>query len=138
MSSEIVVDTSAFVAVFRQEKGWRECEGALSYAAKVWVPASCRVEVALLRRAGADFFDWFEAITGAPVYGTAELVPDVVQLAIATARRYGKGSGHPAQLNFGDCFSYAVARHRDMPLLFVGTDFSHTDVRPALVSTPSG
>jgi len=44
-------------------------------------------------------------------------------------REYGKGSGHPAQLNFGDCFSYALAKDRDEPLLFKGNDFIHTDVR---------
>ncbi len=46
-------------------------------------------------------------------------------------RDFGKGSGHPAQLNFGDCFSYALAIDTDRPLLFVGNDFNHTDVRVA-------
>lgn len=44
-------------------------------------------------------------------------------------RQYGKGSGHPAKLNFGDCFAYALAIERDEPLLFKGEDFLHTDVR---------
>ena len=47
-------------------------------------------------------------------------------------RRFGKGSGHPARLNFGDCFAYALAKDFDEPLLFIGNDFVHTDVRPAL------
>ncbi|MFS0895176.1 type II toxin-antitoxin system VapC family toxin [Microbacterium sp. 179-I 3D3 NHS] len=42
---------------------------------------------------------------------------------------YGRGSGHPARLNYGDCFSYALAISRDEPLLFTGDDFVHTDVR---------
>ena len=46
--------------------------------------------------------------------------------------RYGKGQGHPAQLNMGDCFSYACARHFDVPLLFKGKDFSQTDIPDAL------
>ncbi len=46
-------------------------------------------------------------------------------------RDFGKGSGHPARLNFGDCFSYALAVDTDRPLLFVGNDFNHTDVRVA-------
>jgi ribonuclease VapC len=65
---------------------------------------------------------------------TAEIVPfDRAQLeAAAEARtRYGKGTGHPAQLNFGDCFSYALAKTRNLPLLFKGDDFSHTDIVPA-------
>ncbi len=45
-------------------------------------------------------------------------------------RDFGCGSGHPAQFNFGDCFSYALARSRDEHLLFKGNDFIHTDIRP--------
>jgi ribonuclease VapC len=53
------------------------------------------------------------------------------QAAIARAayRDFGKGSGHPAQLNFGDCFAYALAKSADEPLLFKGEDFSRTDVK---------
>ncbi len=47
-------------------------------------------------------------------------------------RDYGKGSGSPAQLNFGDCFLYALAKDRDEPLLFKGNDFIHTDIRAAV------
>jgi ribonuclease VapC len=53
------------------------------------------------------------------------------QIARQAYRDYGKGSGHRAQLNFGDCFSYALARVKREPLLFKGDDFVHTDVRSA-------
>jgi len=55
------------------------------------------------------------------------------QLVIARRawRRFGKGR-HPAGLNLGDCFSYALSRHSGEPLLFKGSDFSRTDIRPAL------
>ena len=46
--------------------------------------------------------------------------------------RFGRGSGHPAKLNMGDCFSYALAKTRNLPLLFKGDDFIHTDIKPAL------
>ncbi len=46
--------------------------------------------------------------------------------------RFGKGIGHPARLNFGDCFAYALAKDLDEPLLFIGQDFIHTDVRRVL------
>lgn len=46
-------------------------------------------------------------------------------------RQWGKGF-HPAGLNFGDCFAYALAKERDLPLLFVGNDFARTDIRPAI------
>jgi ribonuclease VapC len=53
-------------------------------------------------------------------------------LAFAAYRRYGKGSGHKARLNLGDCAAYALATSLDLPLLYKGDDFRHTDVRPAL------
>ncbi len=57
-----------------------------------------------------------------------------VRIARLAYRRYGKGSGHPARLNFGDCFAYALARDRNEPLLFVGNDFVHTDIKSALTA----
>lgn len=53
-------------------------------------------------------------------------------LARNARRTFGKGSGHPAALNMGDCFAYALAKKLDKPLLYKGDDFSHTDVRSAL------
>jgi len=52
-------------------------------------------------------------------------------LARAAYRAYGKGSGSRARLNFGDCFSYALAKSLNRPLLFKGDDFTHTDVKSA-------
>ena len=63
-----------------------------------------------------------------------ELVPfDAIQAAIArdAFQRFGKGR-HPARLNLGDCFAYALARHVDEPLLFKGDDFARSDIRSAL------
>lgn len=61
---------------------------------------------------------------------------DIEQLAVARAAysSYGRGSGHRAALNMGDCFSYALAKTRNLPLLFKGDDFVHTDIVPALGS----
>ncbi|KQO95636.1 MULTISPECIES: type II toxin-antitoxin system VapC family toxin [Methylorubrum] len=53
------------------------------------------------------------------------------QAALTAFARFGKGQGHPAQLNMGDCFAYACARTRNVPLLFVGNDFSQTDIANA-------
>lgn len=52
--------------------------------------------------------------------------------AIRARMAYGKGTGHRARLNFGDTFTYALAKVRGAPLLFVGDDFAHTDLAPAL------
>ena len=66
-----------------------------------------------------------------------EVVPfteDQARIARQAYRDYGRGSGHRANLNFGDCFSYALAAERREPLLYVGDDFGHTDIRSALES----
>lgn len=55
-----------------------------------------------------------------------------VKLARAAYRDFGKGSGNPARLNFGDCFAYALAKAVNEPLLFKGTDFRRTDIRAVL------
>lgn len=57
--------------------------------------------------------------------------PGTYTLALDAARRFGRATGHPARLNFGDCFAYAAAKAMDVPLLFVGNDFDKTDVVPA-------
>jgi ribonuclease VapC len=54
------------------------------------------------------------------------------KIAWEAYRNFGKGSGHPASLNFGDCFSYALAREKREPILFKGDDFVHTDLRAAV------
>lgn len=59
------------------------------------------------------------------------LPPEVAPLAVDAFARFGKGQRHAAQLNMGDCFAYACARHFGEPLLFKGSDFSKTDVKQA-------
>ena len=65
--------------------------------------------------------------------GITTVAVNLTQVRIAREAyvRFGKGN-HPAGLNFGDCFAYALAREHDVPLLFKGADFDKTDVRPAL------
>ncbi len=60
------------------------------------------------------------------------VTPSQVQLARQAYRDFGKGSGHKAQLNYGDCFAYALAMERGEPLLFKGDDFAHTGVERVL------
>ncbi len=84
----------------------------------------------LLRAARLDGFLGELPLTYVPVD------TDHLRLAREAHARYGRGTGHPARLNFGDCFSYALARALDAPLLFKGDEFIHTDVRCALPSPP--
>lgn len=58
--------------------------------------------------------------------------PGHAEIARLAFRTYGKGSQHPARLNYGDCMAYALAKATGRPLLFKGDDFPHTDVTPAL------
>lgn len=61
----------------------------------------------------------------------APFTPEQARIARQAYRDYGRGSGHPAKLNFGDCLSYALAAETGEPMLFKGNDFIHTDVVPA-------
>lgn len=65
-------------------------------------------------------------ISVVPIY------PDLYDDVVSAYRRYGKGTGHAAGLNFGDCFSYAYCKKHGLPLLFKGDDFSKTDIQSAV------
>lgn len=130
----MIVDSSALVAILAQEPSWRALREALFEAPTRGISAGTLLELTIvidarrdpsLTRKLEDLLDT-GGLTVHPV--TAE------QVAIGRAayRDYGKGSGHPAQLNFGDCFAYALGRQRQEPLLYVGADFSHTDIRSGL------
>ena len=65
---------------------------------------------------------------------TAPITDQEAHTALVASSCYGKGRGHPARLNLGDCFAYAVARNAGTTLLFKGDDFDKTDIRPAVPS----
>ncbi len=67
----------------------------------------------------------FLDVTGTSLVAVAAADGDT---ALAAFARYGKGRGHPAQLNLGDCFAYAMAKNHGLPLLFKGDDFDQTDI----------
>jgi ribonuclease VapC len=125
----IVVDTSALAAIFQNEPAGLEIERVLSSTRRAFVPVSCIAEIAVLNRMGPKRFHWLDRMLAGINVETVSIDAEAAPYAVQAARRYGKGTGHPAQLNFGDCLSYAVARSRDLPLLYVGKDFRHTDVR---------
>jgi ribonuclease VapC len=80
-----------------------------------------------------------DPVLSAKLDGLMELAKMVIEpvtaeqakIARQAYRDYGRGSGHPANLNFGDCFSYALARDKREPILYKGDDFVHTDLRSA-------
>ena len=133
-AAPMIVDSSAMVAILSDEPEAADYAQAIEDAAVRRVSAVSFVETAIVidgRRdpiASRRFDDFMReaALMIEPV--------DEVQAVLARAayRDFGKGSGHPAQLNFGDCFAYALARITREPLLFKGTDFAETDVTPAV------
>jgi ribonuclease VapC len=128
----IVVDTSALVAIYRREPDSRQLYDAIVRASERIMPASCFVEFIMLRRYGGDRKSWITFLVGAQDMRLADFTGEMAGLAADAAERYGRGSGHPARLNFGDCLSYAVAKHLGAPLLYKGDDFTHTDIESAL------
>lgn len=82
-------------------------------------------------RKGRSAIKILEAALELPVFGIAPPGPEEIAAAHSAFIAYGKGSCHPAQLNFGDLFSYALAKVRGMPLLFKGDDFGRTDIEIA-------
>ncbi len=129
----IVIDTSAVVAILRDEPERRMFNEAIEEAKRCLMSAVSFVEASMVMegRMGYDGlrdFDLFVLKAG------IEIVPvDVEQANIAREafRTFGKGR-HAANLNFGDCFSYALAKAMDAALLFKGQDFSRTDIEAAV------
>jgi ribonuclease VapC len=122
----IVVDTSALLAIILREKEGARCERALTDAEVVLISTATLAETLILsdRRGVRSHLDRLVARIGWQVVPVTE--GDAVLVAQAYAR-CGKGI-HPAGLNYGDCFAYALARDRQCPLLYVGGDFARTDV----------
>ncbi|BDV29494.1 hypothetical protein Microterr_01540 [Microbacterium terricola] len=74
----------------------------------------------------------FDDLVAAVGFDVVPLTATQAALARQAYRDFGRGSGHPARLNLGDCFTYALAKERREPVLYVGEDFSHTDLASAL------
>ena len=130
----MIVDTSALIAIMRDEPEARAMAEAIEGATERQLSAANWLEAAVVIDGSRDpvasrRFDELIDVAGIEVIPVTER-----QAAIARAayRDYGKGSGHPAALNFGDCFAYALAKESGEPLLFKGRDFVHTDIAPAL------
>lgn len=129
----MTLDSSALVAILFSEPGYLELVDAILEAEAVRVGAPTLVETGMVlagRRgtpAGRELDDLVRelGITVVP-FGEAEW-----HAALEASNRYGRGR-HAAGLNFGDCLSYATASLAGDTLLFVGDDFRHTDIRPAL------
>ncbi|GAB3365211.1 type II toxin-antitoxin system VapC family toxin [Modestobacter lapidis] len=130
----MIVDSSALVAILRQEPDADRFTEALARSSRSLLSAGTYLEVGIVADSSPD-----------PVLGRRldellqaleiDIAPVTEQQAMVARRAYrdfGRGSGHPARLNYGDCFAYALAQTTGEPLLFTGDDFNLTDLRPAL------
>jgi ribonuclease VapC len=130
----VIVDTSAIIAILNGEPDAELLERAIGRAGRRRLSAASYLEAAIVvdgkRVAAASRkFDDFVATSGMEIEPVTAAQAEVARQAY---RDFGKGSGHPAQLNFGDCFAYALAVTTREPLLYKGNDFGHTGIRPAL------
>jgi ribonuclease VapC len=130
----MVVDSSALIAIVLEKPDRNEFLELVNEAADPVISVANYVEVAIVLLAKeredvvADLDELFDTL-GIFVHAVTE---EHARLAARAYARYGKGR-HPAALNFGDCFAYALAKTLDTPLLFKGTDFGRTDIQTAAV-----
>ena len=128
----MVVDTSAIVAILLAESDAHVYAAALRDASPRLLSAVTRVELSCViegrkgERGRVELERFLSVLDGDVV----AVSPQHAQLAIQAFRAYGRGR-HPAGLNIGDCFSYALARATGYPLLYKGDDFARTDIRAA-------
>jgi len=130
----VIVDTSALIAILRDEPEAPACARAIEAASRRRISAANFVEAAIVIDGSRDpvasrRFDDLLREAQAEIEPVTEAQARIAREAY---RDFGRGSGHPARLNFGDCFAYALARTTGEPLLFKGDDFTHTDVIPSL------
>ena len=130
----MVLDTSAIIASITNELDSSRFRAAMLGADSLLISSVAVLEtrIVLLARLGSDAVGLFEELL---VNGGNVVVPfdgEMAKAAFDAFRRFGKGQGHPAQLNIVDCAVYALAKARSQPLLFKGGDFDRTDVQSAL------
>ena len=129
----MIIDASALLAVLLNEPGGKRYADAITGAEQRQMPSVTWFEASLaLEREGNEYISsqFDDAIRILDIEVIA-FTPEHARRARQARRLYGRGR-HPAQLNFGDCMVYAVAKSEGRPLLFKGNDFSQTDIEPAL------
>lgn len=130
----MIVDASAIIAILRDETDARLFAEAIEAAAIRRISAASFVEAAAIIDRSRDPVSSrrFDDLIERGEFIVEPVTEIQARLARDAYRDFGKGSGHPAQLNFGDCFAYALAMERGEPLLFKGDDFARTDVARCL------
>jgi ribonuclease VapC len=130
----MIVDTSALIAILKNEQEAQALSEAIEAAKAVRISTASYLETHVVVDGYRNpiLTSRLEEIFENPGIQFEPVTLAQAKIARQAYRDYGKGSGHPAQLNFGDCFSYALARDKREPLLYKGDDFVHTDLRAAV------
>jgi len=126
----IAVDTSALMAIALGESGADACIKRLESEVDILISAGTVAEaliVATHRNVGEEMTRLIDELG----FTIVEVTPNAARRVAAAYQRWGKGH-HQASLNFGDCFAYEIAQQHDCRLLFIGNDFSKTDLESAL------
>ena len=126
----IVIDTSAIIAIAVNEPYARRLIDVIETHDELLISAATLTELLIVAARKGALHEVEEFLKGFG-HQTIDVTEVFARLAGAAYNQWGKGF-HPAGLNFGDCFAYALAKERDCPLLFIGNDFSKTDIRSAL------
>jgi ribonuclease VapC len=130
----VAVDTSALIAIINAEPEAGAFVDVIGAASEALISAATLLEAHCVacRSAGGVNAGELQALIDRLELTVVSF--DLAQLEAARSAYSlcGRGTGHPANLNMGDCFSYALAKTRNLPLLFKGADFIHTDVEPAI------
>jgi ribonuclease VapC len=129
----MIIDSSALLAILRAEPEASACAQAIERSPDRRLSAANYLEAAIVIDGSRDPIAsrrLDELLREASIV-IEPVTAEQAAIAREAYRDFGKGRGHPAQLNFGDCFAYALAKAAGQPLLFKGNDFSHTDITPA-------
>ena len=129
----VVADTSALIAVAAKELGYLEIYHAMETGGPILISAATLLELQIVAMGkGPDVRQRVQELLAELSIVIVPFDESQAELAAAAYERYGKGRGHPAQLNFGDTFAYALASSRGLPLLYKGEDFARTDIATAV------
>jgi ribonuclease VapC len=126
----IAVDTSALMAIVADEREADRCQAVLETEPLLVISAATLAE-AMIVATRRDLRQEMAKLMASLGFEIVPVTEASARSAAAAYDRWGKGI-HPAALNFGDCFAYALAKERACELLFIGNDFSRTDVKSAL------
>lgn len=129
----MIIDTSALIAILRNEPEARKFAQAIGNSSTRRISAVNFVEAAFVIDGSRDPIASrrFDDLIREASLSIEAVTESQARIAREAYRDFGKKSGHRAKLNFGDCFAYALAKTANEPLLFKGDDFSHTDIASA-------